>query len=87
MLQFFIQVLLGPVKPPNHNAQMHGESRPCNVVGGCGAGCLCAPEHSEGRPRTGPPGSDQRIPPEKGDDRPPDRQEALRKAAGLAWHG
>lgn len=87
MLRFFIEVLLGPVKPPKHHAQAPGESRPCNVVGGCGAGCLCVPEQTERRPRSEVPGSDRRTLPKRGEVWPPDPQDALHKAEGLAWEG
>lgn len=87
MLRFFIEVLLGPVKPPKHHAQVHGETRPCNVVGGCGAGCLCVPEQAERRPGSEAPGSDRRTPPNRRGAWPPDRQNIMRKAEAMAWEG
>lgn len=47
MLRFLLRALLGPVKPPQNIEDRGGESRPCNVVGGCGAGCICVPDLSE----------------------------------------
>ena len=47
MLRFLLRALLGPIKPPQNIEDRGGESRPCNVVGGCGAGCICVPEQSE----------------------------------------
>lgn len=63
MLRILTEVLLGPVKPPRHHAQDDGETRPCNVVGGCGAGCLCVPDQSAcpsaAPPFAEPPAGDQ----------------------------
>jgi len=87
MLRFFIQVLLGPVKLPKHHAQQHGETRPCNVVGGCGTGCLCAPEQSENRSRTPAPGPEGHTPPEKGAVWPSHQENTIRRTKALAWEG
>ena len=47
MLHFLLRALLGPIKLPQNIEDRGDESRPCNVVGGCGAGCICVPDHSE----------------------------------------
>ncbi len=47
MLHFLLRALLGPIKLPQNIEDRGDESRPCNVVGGCGAGCICVPEQSE----------------------------------------
>jgi hypothetical protein len=52
MLQYFLWVLLGPVNPPHQVTQQGGGTRPCNVVGGCGAGCLCVPDHEAVAPKS-----------------------------------
>ena len=51
MLQHFLRLILGPVRPPQQVAHEVGKTKPCNVVGGCGAGCLCVPERAAGRAR------------------------------------
>lgn len=47
MLRFILRALLGPVKPPQTIEVRGSEPRPCNVVGGCGAGCICVPDQPE----------------------------------------
>jgi len=47
MLRFLLRALLGPIKTPRNIEDQGGESRSCNVVGGCGAGCICVPDQSE----------------------------------------
>lgn len=43
MLRYLFSNLLGP---PHPKQMQDVKGHACNVVGGCGAGCLCVPERS-----------------------------------------
>jgi hypothetical protein len=51
MLRFLLQNLLHPAQP-KQTEPPGAQGQACNVVGGCGAGCLCVPDQSA--PSTAP---------------------------------